>query len=329
MIEKVRIDRRWLPLNALRAFEGVARYGSFTGAASALNIAQSALSRHVISLENLIGVKLFERRPHSLMLTAAGEHLLPVVSRSFDRLEHAIDEIRDARTPRLRTLRVQMPPSFAAHMMVPLLQDFRTDHPEVEIDLVSPYGIGPPAADVDIAVLYTRPTVTERVSDLLWPVCLGVVCHPDVAARHAEKDLEAFVRDNELVHMRVEGLPRRHFWSQFARQAGLHGLDVERGLVFDTEILTVQYVLSGSGIALVDLDLFRDHLAAGRLVQPYDTTLSDGFGYYLVTDPEALSDTATALFRSWLIEQFGPDTQPPVNAADRAARSILESSAHE
>ncbi len=99
MIEKVRIDRRWLPLNALRAFEGVARYGSFTGAASALNIAQSALSRHVISLENLIGVKLFERRPHSLMLTAAGEHLLPVVSRSFDRLEHAIDEIRDARTP--------------------------------------------------------------------------------------------------------------------------------------------------------------------------------------------------------------------------------------
>ena len=40
--------------------------------------------------------------------------------------------------------------------------------------------------------------------------------------------------------------------------------------------------------------------------------------YYLVTDPEALSDTATALFRSWLIEQFGPDTQPPVNAADRA-----------
>jgi LysR family glycine cleavage system transcriptional activator len=155
MIEKVRIDRRWLPLNALRAFEGVARYGSFTGAASALNIAQSALSRHVISLENLIGVKLFERRPHSLLLTAAGEHLLPVVSRSFDRLEHAIDEIRDARTPRLRTLRVQMPPSFAAHMMVPLLQDFRADHPEVEIDLVSPYGIGPPAADVDIAVLYT------------------------------------------------------------------------------------------------------------------------------------------------------------------------------
>ena len=37
-MDKVRIDRRWLPLNALRAFEGVARYGSFTGAAGALTL---------------------------------------------------------------------------------------------------------------------------------------------------------------------------------------------------------------------------------------------------------------------------------------------------
>jgi len=54
-------------------------------------------------------------------------------------------------------------------------------------------------------------------------------------------------------------------------------------------------------------------------VQPYATTLNDGFGYYLVTDPEALSDTATALFRSWLIEQFGPETKSPASADERTA----------
>src|SRR6185437_16053036 len=47
MVKKT-IDRRWLPLNALRAFEGVAKHGSFTAAANALLISQSALSRHVI-----------------------------------------------------------------------------------------------------------------------------------------------------------------------------------------------------------------------------------------------------------------------------------------
>jgi DNA-binding transcriptional LysR family regulator len=304
-MDRVRIDRRWLPLNALRAFEAVAKHGSFTGAANALLISQSALSRHVISLEKLIGVQLFDRRPHALVLTPAGQHLLPVVSKSLDRLEYALDEIRHAGAPTLRTLRVQMPPSFAVHLAVPILRDFRRANSEVEIDLVSPYGVGPPPNDVDVAVVYSQPTVTDMVSDLLWPVTLGILCHPDVAARHAGKDLASFLRDNELIHVRIADLPRHHVWAQFMKKANLGPFNFDRGLVFDTSMLAVQYALSGEGIALVDLHMFRDDVAAGRLVQPFDLTLDDGYGYYLVTPPEALSDTAIALFRSWLIEQFG------------------------
>src|ERR1022692_3598462 len=73
---KTTIDRRWLPLNALRAFEGVAKHSSFTAAANALLISQSALSWHVIALEKLIGAQLFERRPHALVLTKVGEDIL-------------------------------------------------------------------------------------------------------------------------------------------------------------------------------------------------------------------------------------------------------------
>ena len=305
-MDRVRIDRRWLPLNALRAFEAVAKHGSFTGAANALLIAQSALSRHVISLEKLIGVQLFDRRPHTLVLTPAGQHLLPVVTRSLDRLEHSLDEIRHAGASTLRTLRVQMPPSFAVHLMVPILRDFRRANSEIEIDLVSPYGVGPPPNDVDVAVVYSKPTVTDLVSDLLWPVKLGVLCHPDLARRQAGKDLASFLTDNELIHVRIADLPRHHMWAQLVRQQNLAPLNVERGLVFDTALLAVQYALSGEGVALVDLNLFRDDIAAGRLVRPFEATLDEGYGYYLVTHPEGLSDTAIALFRSWLIEHFGP-----------------------
>ncbi len=305
-MERVRIDRRWLPLNALRAFEAVAKHGSFTGAANALLISQSALSRHVISLERLIGVQLFERRPHALVLTPSGQHLLPVITKSFDRLEYALDEIRHTGAPALRTLRVQMPPSFALHAAVPILRDFRRANNEVEIDLVSPYDVGPPPHDVDVAVVYSKPTVTDLVSDLLWQEHLGIVCHPDLAQRQSGKDLATFLRDNELVHIRIADLPRHHFWSQLVRQAQMPPMNFERGLVFDTALLAAQYVLAGEGVALVDLNLFRDDLAAGRLVQPYPETLDEGFGYYLVTHPDSLSDTAIALFRSWLIQHFGP-----------------------
>jgi DNA-binding transcriptional LysR family regulator len=304
-VSKKSIDRRWLPLNALRAFEGVAKHGSFTAAANALLISQSALSRHVIALERLTGVQLFERRPHALTLTNAGQHLLPAVVKSFDRLEYALDDIRNEGAPVQRTLRVQMPPSFAVQLAVPILRDFRRLSTEVDIDLISPYGVGPPLGDVDVAVVYSRPTVTDRVTDLLWSVQLSILCHPNIAAAHGGKDLASFIEANEIVHVRIADVPRHQFWSQFVRQMGLGRLNVERGLVFDTAVLAVQYALGGQGIALVDANLFAEEISSGRLVKPFEATLDDGYGYYLTTHPEGLGDTAIALFRSWLIERFG------------------------
>jgi DNA-binding transcriptional LysR family regulator len=307
---KAPMDRRWLPLNALRAFEGVAQHLSFTAAANALLISQSALSRHVIALEKLIGVQLFERRPHALVLTKAGQHLLAAVTKSFDRLEYALDDIRNDGTSVLRTLRVQMPPTFAAHLAVPILRDFRQTAPDVEIDLVSPYGVGAPVSEVDVAVVYSKPTVTDMVRDLLWPARLSMICHPAIAEKHKGQGLVGFIEANELIHVRLSDQPRHHLWSQFARQSGLHGLNVERGLVFDTALLAVQYALSGEGIALIDTYLFGDYIRAGRLIIPFDNILDDGYGYYLITHPESLGDTAIALFRSWLIERFGNVTTP-------------------
>lgn len=311
-LRKKSLDRRWLPLNALRAFEGVAKHGSFTAAANALLISQSALSRHVIALERLTGVQLFERRPHALTLTKAGQHLLPAVVKSFDRLEYALDDIRNEGAPAQRTLRVQMPPSFAVQLAVPILRDFRRISAEVDIDLISPYGVGPPLGDVDVAVVYSKPAVTDLVTDLLWPVHLSVLCAPAVASAHRGKDLAAFIEANEIVHVRIADEPRHKFWSQFVRQLGLAGVNVERGLVVDTAVLAAQYALGGQGIALVDTSLFADELSTGTLVKPFEVTVSDGYGYYLTTHPEGLADTAIALFRSWLIERFGTRAAPAV-----------------
>jgi DNA-binding transcriptional LysR family regulator len=320
-MQKKTIDRRWLPLNALRAFEGVAKHGSFTAAANALLISQSALSRHVIALERLTGVQLFDRRPHALTLTKAGQHLLPAVVKSFDRLEYALDDIRNEGAPAQRTLRVQMPPSFAVQLAVPILRDFRRASTEVDIDLISPYGVGPPLGDVDVAVVYSKPAVTDLVTDLLWGVRLSILCHPQIAAAHRGKTLAAFIEANEIVHVRIADLPRHHSWSQFVRTHGLAAVNIERGLVFDTAVLAAQYALGGQGIALVDCNLFAEELRDGRLVKPFESTLDDGYGYYLTTHPEALGDTAIALFRSWLIGRFGTPGTPAATPAVQLAVS--------
>ena len=71
-------------------------------------------------------------------------------------------------------------------------------------------------------------------------------------------------------------------------------------------------------IALCDPNLFAEEIRQGRLVKPFAASLDDGYGYYLITHPEGLGDTAIALFRSWLIERFGSreaSPSPPVQLA--------------
>lgn len=297
-------DRRWLPLNALRAFEAVASRLSFTAGAHALRVSQSALSRHVIGLEELLGRRLLERRPHGLTLTEAGAALLPAVAQSFDRIEDVLNGIvRDA-SPAPRTLRVHMPPSFLQQLGLPIVQDFRREFPEILVDVSTSYGTGLPARDLDVAVVYDRPQVSDTVRDLLWMVRVTPVCAPEVATRAAGHDLAAFLRANELLHVKLEGQPRAAMWEDFARQCGLD-LDAGRGVAFDTLVVAVQFAMSGTGVALADVDMFAREIGEGRLAAPFPAVLEDGYGYYLTLHPESLADPAVATFRSWMIARFG------------------------
>ncbi len=299
------MDRKWLPLNALRAFEAAGNLLSFTAAANKLTVAQSAVSRHVIVLEQFLGVPLFERRPQQLVLTDAGKHLLPVVTKSFDRIDQALGEIiREKGTPK-RVLKVFLPPTFAHQLAVPLLLDFRAEQPEITLDIVSAPSTNPNDGDADVAVAYKQPEVSNSILDLLWMVQTTVLCSPTLLERNPGVDIVTLVTKNDLLHVKLEGRPRHEFWEMFMRRAGHPEIKVNRGLVFDTAQLAVQYALSGEGLALVDPMLFRSEIAAGKLVQPFDILLDDGYGYYLATHPEDLNNEAVALFRSWLIRRFG------------------------
>ena len=129
-----------------------------------------------------------------------------------------------------------------------------------------------------------------------------MLCSPTALAG-GPADLPALVARQDPLHVRLGGRAHGHMWELMARAVGRPDLAVDRGLVFDTAQLAVQYALSGDGLALADPMLFRGDIAAGRLVAPFDVRLASGYGYYLVTAPEDL-DEAVGLFRSWLIRRF-------------------------
>lgn len=296
------VNRRWLPLNALRAFDAVGQRLSFTAGAQALNVSQSAVSRHIISLEELLGQKLFDRSGQKLALTPAGAALLPEVQRSFDRIEHTMNAIGSNPTG-ARPIRLHVPPSLLQHVIMPKLRLFHDEHPDVRIDISSSHVTGLPNTECDMAIVFDRPGVDDRITDLLRTVRVAPVCAPEVAARHAGQPIDAFLAANDLLHVTLQGEPRGLLWGIFARQNRLD-VEIDRGLAFDTASLAVGYAMNGAGVALADLDMFASEIAGGRLVVPYDVAAEDGFGYYLKLRAEDLADPSIALARSWLIASF-------------------------
>ena len=121
-------------LHQLQILGAIARYGSFTRAAAALELTQPTVSQQIKRLTQTIGMPLFEQLGKQIYLTAAGQEVLgasAMISEKFAELEIAIDELRG-----LKQRRIDLVASTTAKYFVPrLLGTFRRKHPDIELAL--------------------------------------------------------------------------------------------------------------------------------------------------------------------------------------------------
>src|SRR5438045_4130742 len=121
------MNRKLPPLGGLRAFEAAARHGSMAAAAAELGVTAGAVSQQVKALEDHLGLGLFERRPQSLALTAAGRRYAAPLTDAFDAIAAAT---RRLAVPQSRTvITVAMPTLFAVGWLMPRLDRFHSGHP--------------------------------------------------------------------------------------------------------------------------------------------------------------------------------------------------------
>lgn len=122
--------------SVLRYFLEIARCQSIRKAAEELNIAASALSRHISNLEHEFGVALFERHARGLRLTAAGEVFATGARqtlRQIERIRNEIDDLRDLRRGHVTIYAVE---GVVADFLLPVLAAFNRTFPQITYDLV-------------------------------------------------------------------------------------------------------------------------------------------------------------------------------------------------
>ena len=290
------------PLNSLRAFEAAARHLSFQNAAEELSVTPGAISQQIKKLEDILQTPLFHRDSRAVTLTEAGRVLRPDLSRGFESLDDAVQQLKQSAEHQHIT--VSMTPSFAAKWLVPRLEKWTAQQPNVDVRISASLGLANFGPDgVDLGVRFGSGNYDGLTSALLLKESFVVVCSPIFIDGSKQIKTPEDLHDHTLIHVSgPQGTPGTD-WQEWLKSAGVDGIDTSRGLVFDDTAVAILAAIGGQGVLLSRRALVEDDITADRLALPFDLDLPLEFAWRIVAPEGKLKRPEVNAFRDWLLSE--------------------------
>ena len=291
-------QRRYMPsVSALRSFDAAARHQSFTLAAKELDLTQSAISRQIKELEQVVGAHLFRSTGREVVLTRAGMRLAADVSIELNNLRRIMMRAVSAGNMNA-TLRVAILPTFATLWLIPRLRGFFSKHPEVEISFTTrlePFDLN--AENFDFAIHFGQENWPNTEMRKMFSEAMIPVAAPAFINEHKITSLEDAMR-SPLIHTSS----RPSAWQEYLEQVGYIGEARLTGRYFDQFSMVIAAVQASLGVGLLPRFLIEKEIADGVLVAITDTDFETENSYYFVT-PIDQEDESVNNFYEWMAEQ--------------------------
>ncbi len=297
------IKRRLPPLNALRAFEAAGRLESLTDAAAELNVTPAAVGHQVKALESYFEQALFERRYRAIALTEKGRLLLAGLTDGFDRLSESVEAFNVLEEQ--RALMITSCTSFAARWLVPRLDEFRAQHPDIDVRLDATQRLIDLRRETfDLGIRFGPGQWEGLEADYLLDEEFIPVASPSLLERKPVNE-PADLAQHTLLHREDSPGPLPLDWAMWLQAAEVDNVDPDRGIRYSMESMAIQAAVEGHGIALVSNVLVEADIEAGRLVRLFDLGLPAGrdVAYYLAYAPSRLRHPRVAAFRTWILNE--------------------------
>jgi DNA-binding transcriptional LysR family regulator len=254
-----------MDLNDIVVFTKVVETKSFTGAADALGLPKSTVSRKLAQLEERLGVRLVQRTTRKLALTEIGEAYYERCSRIVADIAAAEQLVTDMQsTPRGR-LRITASVDFATRFLGEIVAEFLAQHPEINVELEATDRVVDLIEDgFDLAVRFGQMPESTLIARKLCSLHLVLVASPAyLQKRGAPKQIEEL---DEHEHVLFTPASRNQTWTlvhgeasyEFGRPARLASNNY--GAVVDVARL-------GAGIALISEFMVTDEIKSGALVR--------------------------------------------------------------
>lgn len=295
--------RRLLPsAGSLIVFEAAGRLSSFTAAARELGMTQAAVSYAIGRLEKHLATRLFRREHRRVSLTEGGAKFLADVSLGLSAIHKSAEALRTLAVGPHVTLSAST--AFASMWMVPRLQRFREDLPDIDLriqtadrdlDLVAeniPLGIrGGDAAD------WPHYDLLPLAAEEIYPVCSA-----SYRARFGMPETVEDLFSHTLIHLE-EPHRRAATWSDWFASAGLGGRRAPKGLQINDYVSVIQSAIEGQGVALGWHHLTGRLVASGLLLRLTGHVLDTGKPFHVAWPREAALTDAARRVRDWLGSQ--------------------------
>lgn len=297
--------RRLIPsLTGLLQFEAVARKRSFTQASHELGVTQAAVSKQVKSLEQLLGVMLFQRAHRSIELTREGEELYAVVSQSMQRIAAVFDRLSNEDAKHEMVLAATA--AFSHFCVLPRLEELRTLHPEIQLRLSTQmFSAGLRGDEVDLAVRFGSGKWRGMKATLLFDEEVFPVCSPEYLEKcGGQLPIDQLMREPLIGYdATTEGWMG---WEDWFEVFGITRPRLKYALRCSLYTDAIQAALRSQGVALGWKRLLEDDLSTGRLVRLTTVSHRPQDAYYAVLPSgQALTPVLGSLI-SWLRREGHP-----------------------
>lgn len=304
--------RSRLPLNALRSFRSVVEHASFSRAAIALNVTQAAVSSSIKSLEQYLGVKLFERSGRDVKLSPQGEILFHNTVTAMDEIQTTLRIMRGPVADQV--LRITMLPSLATHWFLPRLPAFVALEPKLQIQLILDRRLVDfQTRDVHAAIRFGPGKWKGLRTQYLFDDWLIPVCTPQFL--ETQGPISSLPDLLALALLETSSEP----WDHWVAAQPVRVKRPRPHLVTDDSGVLLDAAQSGIGVALARWSLAYDRLESGVLVPALKIATAEPFSYWLAWPPELDSDVRLDSFRKWVLLQAASMTPPPFASRRRQA----------
>ena len=248
-------------LDLLRGFVAVGRRMSITLAAQDLCVTQSAVSRQISTLEDMLGVKLLTRGHRSIAFTPEGDRLFRSANGAVQQLQDAIGALR-VKGPR-QPVTITCSIGFAGLWFLPRLGAFQEKHPGVDVRIAASDRVEDLRGDgIDLAVRYCAQENAPQGAQRLFGETVAPVAHPGLGIDSL--DSPRSLDRHFLLEFDGPSFPWLH-WREWLASQGWEKAKPKGTLRFNQYDQVITAAVAGQGIALGRVKLLGPMLSNGRL----------------------------------------------------------------